>query len=254
MHILLAPAKTMIADVPLPEGVEPTMPRFRQRAALLASEMSRYTPSELASMLKVNGRIAAGVYRQYKDFPLAETLRPAAMSYDGIAFKYLGFRSLSPAEMGWANRRLTICSFLYGMLRPLDLINPYRLEGKVILPATDPATVIESWRPILTDTLIRDVRADGGLLLNLASDEMKGLFDWKRINAEVRVVTGVFKLGEPDGRLRTSSVYAKMCRGAMARHVIVNRLTDPSLLRAWDFNGFRFIGSTPDVMTFAAPL
>ena len=253
MHILLAPAKTMIAGVPMPDGVSFSLPHFRRRAAMLASEMGRYTPAELASMLKISLRLAAGAYRWYKDFPVAETLRPAALSYDGIAFKYLGFGSLSPGDMEWANRRLTICSFLYGMLRPLDLINPYRLEGKVILPATDPATVIESWRPLLTDRLIEDVRADGGLLLNLASDEMKGFFDWKRVTAEVRVVTAAFKLGEP-GRLRTSSVYAKMCRGAMARYVIANRLNDLSRLASWDFNGFRLIDSTDTSMTFAAQL
>lgn len=253
MHIILAPAKTMTAEAPLPDGVEFTLPDFRQRAGLLASDMSRYTPSELASMLKINTRIGAGAYQWFKDFPIAGTRRPAAMSYNGIAYRYLDFAAFSPSEMEWANRHMTICSFLYGMLRPLDLINPYRLEGKVVLPATEPATVIESWRPILTDRLIRNVKADDGLLLNLASDEMKGFFDWKRVNAEIRVVAVNFKSGVP-GRLRTSSVHAKMCRGALAHHIIANRITAPSQLSSWDFNGFRLIDSTPSAMTFAAIL
>lgn len=253
MQILLAPAKTMLADAPMPAGITPTIPRFQQRADMIASRMAGYTVAELSSILKIRVPMAADVYRLYKDFPIAATRRPAAVSYNGIAFKYLDFASLSPADMEWANSRLTICSFLYGMLRPLDLINPYRLEGKVHYPADEPDTIIESWRKYLTGELIRDVKADGGILLNLASDEMKGLFDWKRVCAEVNVLTVKFKTGV-FGHLRTSSVYAKMCRGAMARYVITNRITDPHMLSSWEFNGFRLIDSSSSDLTFAAIL
>ena len=98
--------------------------------------------------------------------------------------------------------------------------------------------MFEYWRPLLTDTLIDAVKASGGTLVNLASAEMKGMFDWKRVVKETKVVTPVFKILK-DGKERTVTIYAKMCRGEMAKYILANRIEDPAELAGFDFEGFR---------------
>ena len=90
----------------------------------------------------------------------------------------------------------------------------------------------------LTDAFLEKIKADDGILVNLASSEMKRLFDWKRICREVRVVTPEFRIREDD-RLKTVVVYTKMCRGEMTRHILKNRIGDPQQLKAFEWEGFR---------------
>lgn len=101
--------------------------------------------------------------------------------------------------------------------------------------------MFEYWRPRLTDELIKRVKADDGVLINLASNEMRILFDWKRVTKELKVLTPEFKT-ESSGRLRNVTVYAKICRGAMTRFIIKNALENPDELRLFDSNGFRYEG------------
>ena len=93
------------------------------------------------------------------------------------------------------------------------------------------------WRPLLTDYFIDAIKSQGGVLLNLASTEMKDLFDWPRVEREVRVVTPDFKVWK-GGILRTVVIYAKMCRGEMTRYVLKNRIDEPSLLKGFTWEGF----------------
>ena len=99
--------------------------------------------------------------------------------------------------------------------------------------------LFDFWRTRLTDPLIEQVRADDGVLVNLASAEMKRLFDWKRLSREVRVVTPEFRIREGE-RLRTVVVYTKMCRGEMTRRLLCGRLREPDELKTFDWEGFRF--------------
>ncbi len=253
MHILLAPAKTMIRDVTQDKAVATTLPVFQSRADELARQMADYSPTELAKMLKVSPAIASEAFADYRNFPIADTRRPAAEIYNGIVFKHLDFASLDPDSKLWANSRISICSFLYGLLRPLDLINSYRMEGFLRLPVTDPATVAESWRALLTDRLIEAASADGGLLLNLESNEMKGMFDWKRVESSLRVVTPTFRVGVL-GRLKSITVYAKTCRGAMARYVIDKRIKNVGDLGDFTVFGFRLMETDGDTLHFVNQL
>lgn len=99
--------------------------------------------------------------------------------------------------------------------------------------------MFDYWKPLLTDHFIRSIKATGGVLVNLASDEMRGLFDWRRVESEVRVVSPEFSVFR-QGRLKTVVVYAKMCRGAMTRFILKNRITDPGELKNFNFEGFRY--------------
>lgn len=130
-------------------------------------------------------------------------------------------------------------SFLYGLLRPLDAIRRYRLEGDAVLPGHDDQTMFGYWQGRLTEAFLEKIHADDGILVNLASSEMKRLFDWKRIRREARIITPEFRIREGD-RLKTIVVYTKMCRGEMTRHLIRNRIADPEMLKEFEWEGFRF--------------
>ena len=127
--------------------------------------------------------------------------------------------------MARAQQHLFITSFLYGLLRPCDGIRPYRLEGDAQLPCDDGLNRFKHWQPLLTDHLIAAAKADDGVLVNLASSEMKRLFDWRRVCREVHVVTPDFRTIDGD-RERSVVVYTKMSRGQMTRHLIQQRATD----------------------------
>ena len=97
--------------------------------------------------------------------------------------------------------------------------------------------MFDFWKPILTDWFINKIKADDGILIYLASDEMRNLFDWKRVNKEVKVITPSFKV-DKNGKLKTIVIYTKMCRGAMARYIIKNRITNIDELKSFEYEGF----------------
>lgn len=241
MQILLACAKLM-SDSSHETDIKPRrQPAFEKEADRIAAEMCRYSVKELSEILNVNHEIAVSTYERYNNFFDKSTCRPAITCYDGIVFKNIDARSLTAAQLNFADEHINICSFVYGLLRPLDAINPYRMEGNVELPATGTKNMFDFWKPRLTDELIKRVKADDGILINLASSEMRKLFDWKRLSKEIEIISPEFKV-ECNGKLRTITVYAKICRGAMTRFIIENRLEKPEELRTFDKNGFLYTG------------
>ncbi len=236
MQILLSCAKTMAeqSSVPTPRT---TVPAHLAEARQLAAELATLPTDELARLLRVNRRIAAENHLRYRRFHDSDTAALAA--YTGIVFKRIDPAGFSAADFEYAQQHLNITSFLYGLLRPLDAIRPYRLEGDAVLPGHDEQTVFAYWHERLTDALIDKIRYDDGILVNLASGEMKRLFDWKRICREARVITPEFRIREGD-RLKTIVIYTKMCRGEMTRHILKNRITAPEALQSFEWEGFRF--------------
>ena len=236
MQILLSCAKTMAeqSSVPTPRT---TVPAHLAEARQLAAELATLPTDELARLLRVNRRIAAENHLRYRRFHDSDTAALAA--YTGIVFKRIDPAGFSAADFEYAQQHLNITSFLYGLLRPLDAIRPYRLEGDAVLPGHDEQTVFAYWHERLTDALIDKIRHDDGILVNLASGEMKRLFDWKRICREARVITPEFRIREGD-RLKTIVIYTKMCRGEMTRHILKNRITAPEALQSFEWEGFRF--------------
>lgn len=242
MQILLACAKLMDANPVIPEGLPSSTPKFEHEAENIAAAMCRYSVSELSDMLGVNREIAIETHKRYNDFFEASTRHQSIFAYDGIVFKKVDPSTMSLEELEYADSHVNICSFVYGLLHPLNIINPYRMEGKVELPLISGGTMFDFWRPRLTDILIERIKSDDGILVNLASDEMRSLFDWKRIKKEVEIITPTFKV-DKNGRLRTIVVYAKMCRGAMTRFIIKNRITNPEGLNHFNFEGFEYTDS-----------
>ena len=215
-----------------------TEPAFQAQANSHVGQLLQYSAEELQTMLGVNPEIAMENWRRYKRFFTNEGRVPAAFAYDGMVFQKLAPETFSDDELRYANSHLFIGSFLYGLLRPLDLVHPYRLEGNVELPENGGKSMFDYWKPILTDWFISQVKSDDGILVNLASNEFKDLFDWKKVEKELTVVAPDFKVMK-NGKPKTIVIYAKMCRGAMAKWILQNRPGAPEELTGFQFDGFR---------------
>lgn len=242
MMIYISCAKTMTArsrqQVPYT-----TVPYFEKEAHENAMHMAQFSTEELTRLLRINNKLAAENVLRYHDFlsPDAPSL-PALLAYTGIVFKRLNPKDFTEEDWKYAQQHLFITSFLYGLLRPLDLIKNYRLEGDVRMPEHGDITMFEYWRPLLTEYFITEIKKQGNLLINLASAEMKDLFHWKEVTRAVEVVTPEFMVYK-NGKPTTVVIYAKMCRGEMTRFILKNRIENPEDLKGFEWEGFRFSGT-----------
>lgn len=236
MQILLANAKIMKERA---ERAAASVPRFQAVANGLAAAMAQLEVDELAAQLDCSRKLAAENWQRFQQFHAAPTL-PALLAYNGQAYKHLRAATLSDGALRFAQDHLWITCFLYGLLRPLDAIVPYRMEHCVSLPQTGGRPVQFFWKDKLTDVLLDSVAADDGVLLHLSTAEYEHLFDWKRVCAAVRVVHPLFYVRQPDGRLRMQAVWAKSCRGAMVRYVLERGISSPDALCDFSYEGFRY--------------
>lgn len=217
-----------------------SVPRFGKEALEHALDAGRFDVPELERLLRVNSKLAAENCMRYREFCSPENLpMPAIGAYTGAVFKRLSPGDFSPEDLDYAQRKLRISSFLYGLLRPLDGIKPYRLEGNVRLPVRGGKTMFDYWKPLLTDYFIAEIKEQGGVLVNLASSEMKDLFEWKRVEEAVRVITPEFQVWK-NGKLATVVMYAKMCRGEMTRFLLKERIENLEDLKKFSWEGFVF--------------
>ena len=236
MQILLANAKIMYEKA---EREAWTTPLFQSVADRLAAEMARMDVAELARQLDCSSKLAADNWRRYQDYAIADKL-PALLAYNGQAYKHLRANTLSEEALRYGHEHLWITCFLYGLLRPMDGIVPYRMEHCVTLEATGERPVNQYWRDKLTDVLIESVKADDGILVHLSTEEYEHLFDWKRVCREVRVIHPLFYVRDKNGRLKMQAVWAKSCRGAMVRFILQNQLVVPEELQAFSYEGFEY--------------
>ena len=238
MLILLSCAKTMAVTSKI--EIPATVPQYLERAKDIAFQMSQYSVDELEQILKVNAKIALQNYQRFQSFHSEENSPlQAILAYTGIVFKRLGVKDFSTEDFYYTQEHLRLTSFCYGLRRPFDLIKNYRMEGDIVLPELGDITIFDYWKPILTDAFITDIKRNGGVLVNLASGEMKLLFDWKRVEEEVNVITPEFRVNR-NGELKTIVIYTKMCRGEMARFILKNKLEAPESLKSFTFDGFSF--------------
>ena len=165
MLVFISCAKTMAArcSVVVPEV---TVPKFETEAVRNALEMSQYSVSELERLLRVNTKIAAENRLRFHDFCSEENRSmPAVCAYTGAVFKRILPKDFSAEDFRYAQEHLRITSFLYGLLRPLDGIKPYRLEGDVRLPEKGGISMFDYWKPLLTDYFIEEIKNCGGVLI-----------------------------------------------------------------------------------------
>ena len=177
-------------------------------------------------------------FRAFKDVPEADAVRPAAFAFNGDTYQGLEVRTLSEDALRWAQDHLRILSGLYGLLRPLDAIQPYRLEMGSRLKTRRGKNLYEYWGDQIANALNDEARASGAdTLINCASEEYFSAANREAL--KLRVVTPVFmevKAGKP----KIVSFYAKRARGAMARFICENRITDPDQIKDFETGGYRF--------------
>jgi uncharacterized protein len=242
MLTVISPAKRLdLAPARLPDGMEPTEPAFAADAARLARIARGLSSAELQALMGISpalGDLNRARFAAFRRAPAPDAAKPAALMFDGDTYAGLEAGTLSDDGLRWAQRHLRILSGLYGLLRPLDRIQPYRLEMGSRLANPKGASLYDYWGPRLARTLNAAGRETGAaVLVNCASHEYFTAVDQAAL--KLRVVTPVF-LEARNGDPRVVSFYAKKARGAMARFIAEHRLTDPAELCHFDIGGYRF--------------
>lgn len=245
MLVVVSPAKKL--DMNPANGVEATRPAFQPEAEELASVAHRLTVGDLQKLMKISeplARLNADRFAQFGTMPK----KAAALAFAGDTYQGLEAGSLEPDEMDWAQDHFRILSGLYGLLRPRDAIEPYRLEMGSRLKTTHGKTLYDYWGDRIAKALNAQGDAVGtDTLVNCASQEYFGAVDRDALG--LRVITPVF-MEEKAGTPTVVSFYAKKARGAMARFVIQNRLTDPDALKEFDMGGYRYNAEMSDGDSF----
>ena len=239
MQIILASAKIMNDKLKSVPDVNLSTPRFQSEADAFARDMAQYSTETIAEMLGCSQQIAAQNKLRFMQFFDERQKLPAILAYHGQAYKHLKAETLNVDTLNYSQGKLWITSFLYGLLRPLDGILPYRMEGHVELPSGVGENMFGFWKSRLTDILIDAVKADDGILIHLATEEFQHLFDWQRVRKEVRIIQPLFYVRKGND-LKIQAVWAKTCRGAMTRFIINNRITNPEDLNAFSYEGFAY--------------
>ena len=241
MLIVVSPAKKM--DMKPAEGVRPTQPIFADRAQELAAVARDLSVEDLQKLMHISENLAKLNYDRFRDFGQMER-KAAALAFAGDTYVGLEAASLDADEMAWAQRHFRILSGLYGVLRPLDEIQPYRLEMGSRLKTPRGKNLYEFWGDTIAQALNAQATEIGtDVLVNCASQEYFGAVDQSALTP--RVITPVF-MEEKAGTPKIVSFYAKRARGAMARYIIQRRLTDASAVAEFDTGGYRFSADLSD--------
>jgi len=252
MLVLLSPAKSLDMASPLPDDLSVTQPQFLAGAEKLARAAARLRSTELQALMHISEPLAALNEARFKAFQTPftpENARPALFTFAGDVYAGLDAKSLDADGLAFAQAHVRILSGLYGLLRPLDLMQPYRLEMGTSFGLGKAKTLYDLWRPKIAPALAADLGSKQPLIVNLASDEYFKAVDLKALPA--RLLTIDFR-DRKAGKLRFNSFIAKRARGATARAVIDGRLTDPEPLKALTILGhdYESEGSTPDHWLF----
>ena len=238
MLIVISPAKRLDWTE---RTVGTTEPAFPEDASRLARTMRNLPLRDLKGLMDLSddlARLNRDRFRAFEDTPAADLTRPAVLAFAGDTYQGLDAGTLDEDGMGWAQDHLRILSGLYGLLKPLDAIQPYRLEMGSRLKTRRGASLYDYWRDQLSKALKAEAEAMGtDTLLNCASQEYFGAVPLKPL--KLNVITPQF-LEEKDGKAKIVSFFAKRARGAMARYAIDNRLTDPEAITAFDQDGYTY--------------
>lgn len=255
MLFLLSPSKALDYERPVPAELarRATRPRFVDEAAALIDVLRGYTPAGIASLMSLSDPLAqlnVGRYAAWSTRFTAANSRPAALAFDGDVYEGLQAASLGDADWTWAQRHVVILSGLYGLLRPLDKLQPYRLEMGTRLPTDGAKDLYGYWGDTLAETL-NEIQAGqkAPIVVNLASQEYSRAALRPALRA--RVVECVFEEWH-GGQWKVISFFAKRARGLMARHAIGQRASTLKALRSFDAEGYAFdaAASGPDRLVF----
>lgn len=237
MLAILSPAKSLDYQRPIPP-FDFTSPRFAAEAVDLAASAARLGPRKLGELMHISDKLSRLNAARFREFGEAPE-RPAIYAFNGDV--YLGFeaRSLDEPAIAFAQDHVRILSGLYGLLRPLDVIRPYRLEMGTRWAPGRAKTLYDWWGDRVSGALSADLLEEGSaILVNLASQEYWGVVE-RHPPAGTRILTIDFRDAGPAG-LRFNSFAAKRARGMMARWICEHRLERPDDLKGFDSDGYRY--------------
>lgn len=253
MLILLSPAKSLDYDTPLPERLAHTLPQFIAQSTVLIEVLRQKSPQDIASLMKISDPLAALNVARYQawtpEFSSANA-RQAVLAFNGDVYEGLQARTLTRADLAWAQQHVAILSGLYGVLRPLDWMQPYRLEMGSHLATAAGSNLYRFWGTQIADYFNAQLQGVAHpWVLNLASVEYAKAVDRKTLQA--RVVECVFEDWK-GSQYKIISFYAKRARGLMARHAITQRVRQPEQLETFDAEGYAFeaSASAPERLVF----
>lgn len=240
MLIVLSPAKTLDYDTPASTEVH-SVPDFIGHSANLIAILKQLSPAQVGSLMRISDALAVlnvGRYASWSTSFTRENAKQAILAFDGDVYEGLDAPSLSAKQLAYAQSRIRILSGLYGLLRPLDLMQAYRLEMGTRLPNARGKDLYAFWGELVTEALNRVLAEQKSkALVNLASEEYFKAVKPKLLNAPV--ITPVFEDWK-GGRYKVISFYAKRARGMMARYAAVNGIRQPEKLKDFDAEGYAF--------------
>ncbi|OWL90809.1 peroxide stress protein YaaA [Halopseudomonas aestusnigri] len=240
MLMVISPAKTLDYDTP-PVIEQNTQPRFVEHSVELIDVLREKSPQEIAKLMSLSDKLASLNVARYGSWERESTpnnAKQALLAFKGDVYTGLNAEDFSADDFAFAQQHLRMLSGLYGLLRPLDLMQPYRLEMGTKLANARGKDLYAFWGERISQWLNEDLAAQGDqVLLNLASQEYFGAVKPKALNA--RIIDTVFK-DQKNGQYKIISFYAKKARGLMARYVIKERLQDPEGLKDFNLDGYRF--------------
>ena len=253
MLTVISPAKTLDYESPLPVGLSPTRPDFLADSAELIDILREYSPSQVASLMSLSDKLAAlnvARFQSWQPDYAEPDARPALFAFKGDVYTGLDVERLLATDLDRAQQHLRILSGLYGLLRPLDLMLPYRLEMGTELVNSRGKQLYDFWGDRITLALNQALAEQGDeVLINLASNEYFRAVQTKKLKASI--FTPQFK-DEKNGQFKMISFFAKKARGLMARFAIENRVRSTRALRAFNAEGYALApaASTPARLVF----
>ena len=244
MLYLLSPAKSLDYETPTPRSIAKlaTEPQFLPRSTELIDILRTQSASDISGLMDLSESLSnlnVDRYAAWSPQFTPANSKPAALAFDGDVYGGLDAPTLSLADLRWAQRHIAILSGLYGVLRPLDKLQPYRLEMGCRLPNPHGADLYAYWGDAIAEHLNAQAATDATpVIVNLASQEYFRAADRKQVLAP-RVVECVFEDWK-NGRYKVISFFAKRARGLMARYAIDKRIATPAGLKRFDSEGYRF--------------
>jgi hypothetical protein len=238
MKIVISPAKSLDFDTKLPTQKH-SEASFLKEAAIINSQLKTLSPKDLSQLMKISEKLSDLNWQRNQEWSLpfsVENARAAVFTFDGDVYKGLDAFSLSDDKIEKLQDSLRILSGLYGVLKPLDLMQAYRLEMGTKFPVGDAKNLHSYWKPMVTAKLNSEF-TEGELFVNLASNEYYAAINPKELNAEI--VTPIFKDWKND-KLKVISFFAKKARGLMVRYIIDTNATTIADLKGFNYEGYSF--------------
>lgn len=256
MLFLLSPAKTLDYETPVPAPMrkKATEPLYPDRTAELIAVLRKKTPAQVARLMDLSDKLAAlnaARYAAWEPQASAANSKPAVLAFDGDVYDGLAAKTLKTADLTWAQEHIVILSGLYGALRPLDRLQPYRLEMGTSLKTPHGKDLYAFWGDTVAEYLnARQADEAAPMVVNLASIEYSRVALRKALRAQV--VDCVFEEVQSDGSHKVVSFFAKKARGLMARFAILHRVRGVAALRAFNAEGYALAvdASTPARLVF----